>query len=423
MLAPLFAVFALTLVLGIPVGIGLGVSALAAIVISGFPPTVAITRMFSSVDSVSLLAIPFFILAGELMNTGGMTMRLVNLANALVGHWRGGLGQVNVVTSVIFAGMQGSATADVSAEGSVIIPAMAKAGWRKATAVAITATSSIIGPLIPPSLMMILYGVIANVSITRLFYAGIVPGLLTAAALMITVALVCGDEGAGSRFSRSRVWSSLREAWLAMLMPVLVLGGLRLGAFTPTEGGAVAAVYAFVVGKWVYRTINWSDLPRIFRNAAMTTAAAGLMLSTAGLFGWVLSWEGFPALVNEWISGMTNSPVVFLLLVVTVTMFIGLFFEGIPYLLVFTPIVLPTARALGLDLVHFGVVLVVAVMIGSVTPPVGILTYLACKIAGIGIAEATPRLLPFIGALIVVVYLLALFPSLVVAVPNWLLGS
>lgn len=420
MLGTLFLVFFGLLVLGLPIAFALGSAALVTILLSETLPLNAIvTRAFVGVDSFTLLAIPFFIAAGEIMNACGITERIVALARVLVGTIRGGLAHVTIVSNMFFSGISGSATADASALGSMMIPAMQRSGFARDYAVAVSASAASMGPIIPPSIMMVIYGSIANVSIAQLFLAGVVPGVLVGFGLMVVAYLVAIRRGYPSqrRADLPPFLPALRRASLALLMPIIILGGIFSGVFTATEAGAVATVYAIVVGCCVYRTIRLRDLAQLFINAAITTSAAMLVIAFASAFAWLLAWSGFGATVLQTLLGVSNQPIAVVLLILAFILMLGLFIEGIPVLVIFAPVLLPVILELGIDPIAFGVLLVMAVVIGSVTPPVGILTYICCAIAQAPISEVARGLIPFCGVLVGVLVLMALVPNLMMWLP------
>ena len=421
MLVVLFLTFFVLLLLNVPIAFALGIASTAALI---YEPTLPInsivTRAFVGVDSFTLLAIPFFIIAGELMNACGITERIVAFARSLVGFIRGGLAHVSIVSSMFFAGISGSATADASALGSMIIPAMKKNGFDADYAVAVNASSSAIGPIIPPSIMMVIYGSIANVSIASLFLAGFVPGVAMGLGLMGVAYYIAKKRGypAPPRSELPPILGSLKEAALALLMPVIILGGIFSGVFTATEAGVVAVAYAAIVGTFVYRTLTFKLVAELLVNAAVTTAAAMFLIAMATSFAWLLAWAGFGAAVLDVLGGVSSNPTIALLLIVLFILILGLFIEGIPILIIFTPVLLPVIHGLGIDPVFFGVIMVMSVVIGSVTPPVGILTYISCSIGGITISQAIRGLVPFCAVLIFVLLLCTVFPAIVMTVPD-----
>lgn len=421
MLVVLFVTFFVLLVLNIPIAFALGMASMTALI---YEPTLPlnsiVTRAFVGVDSFTLLAIPFFIIAGELMNACGITERIVAFARSLVGFIRGGLAHVSIVSSMFFAGISGSATADASALGSMIIPAMKKNGFDTDYAVAVNASSSAIGPIIPPSIMMVIYGSIANVSIASLFLAGFLPGVGMGIGLMAVAYYIAKKRNypAPLRSELPPIWGSFKEAAIALFMPVIILGGIFSGVFTATEAGVVAVAYAGFVGTFVYKTLTVRAVADLLVNAAVTTASAMFLIAMATSFSWLLAWAGFGPAVLDVLSGVSSNPTIALMMIVLFILALGLFIEGIPILIIFTPVLLPVIHDLGIDPVFFGVIMVMAVVIGSVTPPVGILTYISCSIGGITISQAIKGLLPFCAVLILVLFLCVLFPSLVMTMPQ-----
>ena len=421
MLTVLFRTFFVLLLINMPIAFALGIAAATTLLADDtLPINSIVTRAFVGVDSFTLLAIPFFIIAGELMNACGITERIVAFARSLVGFIRGGLAHVSIVSSMFFAGISGSATADASALGSMIIPAMKKNGFDADYAVAVNASSSAIGPIIPPSIMMVIYGSIANVSIASLFLAGFVPGVAMGLGLMGVAYYIAKKRGypAPPRSELPPILGSLKEAALALLMPIIILGGIFSGVFTATEAGVVAVAYAAIVGTFVYKTLSFKLVAELLVNAAVTTAAAMFLIAMATSFAWLLAWAGFGAAVLDVLGGISSNPTIALLLIVLFILILGLFIEGIPILIIFTPVLLPVIQGLGIDPVFFGVIMVMSVVIGSVTPPVGILTYISCSIGGITISQAIRGLVPFCAVLIVVLFLCAIVPAIVMTVPN-----
>lgn len=423
MLTILFISFLILVFIKTPVAFAMGIASMLAVWLKGdLPLNMLVTRMFVAVDSFPLMAIPFFIMAGEIMNKGGITTRIVDFSRALVGYIQGGLAHVNIVASMFFAGISGSATADSSALGSMLIPIMVEDGYSPEFSVVVTATSSTIGPVIPPSIMMVLYGVIANVSIASLFLGGIIPGISVGLALMAMSYYISAKRGYGAicAFSWTNLWESFKRALLALMMPVIILGGVLSGIFTATEAGVIATMYAIVVSLFVYKSIKLHDLPRIFIKSAVTTTICLFVIATASIFGWLLAWEGFPEMVLNLLLDISNSPQVVQILIIVFILFLGLFVEGIPVLIIFAPIFVPVMGHFGLDLVHFGVILVMAVLIGSVTPPVGILLYICCGIARIPVSQASKIIWPFVLMMVLVLFLCILFPPLITFIPKML---
>ena len=418
----LASIFIILLVLGMPIAFTMGIACLGTVVYSQMPLNMLITRMFSATDSFSLMAVPFFILAGELMNEADLTDRILNLARALVGFLRGGLAIVNILASVLFAGLSGSATADTAALGSLEIPMMVKDGYSKEFSVAVTVASSTIGPIIPPSVMLVMYAVIASVNITKILIAGIVPGILMALAMSVAVYFISLKRGYGTAgtFSLKNIGKAAKQAVIPMLMPIIIMGGILSGIFTATEAGVVAVVYAFIIGIFVYKTIKLKDIPRILVKGAATTAVSLFIIAMASIFSWFLAWESFPETVVNVMQALTSNGTVALCMVILFLFVLGLFVEGIPVLIVFAPILVPAMEAYGIDTLYFGIVLVLTVLVGSITPPVGSLLYLGSSIAKTTVSKAGKEVWIFVAMIMSVIGLLVIFPQIVLFLPDLL---
>jgi len=359
-------------------------------------------------------------MAGNIMNAAGITKKIVDFSRSLVGYIRGGLAHVNIVASMFFAGISGSATADASALGSMLIPIMVEDNYSPEFSVAVTATSSTIGPIIPPSIMMVIYGVISNISIAALFLGGFIPGILVGIALMIMSYFISVKRGYGTvcTFSIKNIWVNFKRALIALMMPVIILGGVLSGVFTATEAGVVATVYAIIIGLFVYRTIKFKDLPKLFINSAVITTICLFVIATASIFGWLLAWEGFPEIILNLLLKISENPKNIQILIIVFILLLGLFIEGIPVLIIFAPIFIPVMSHFGLDLLHFGIIFIMAILIGSVTPPVGILLYICCGIAKIPVSKASKIIWPFVFMMILVLFLCILFPPLTTFIPK-----
>jgi TRAP-type C4-dicarboxylate transport system permease large subunit len=449
---------------GIPVAIAMAGSALLYILWSGNMPGFAVIhRMVGGIDSFPLLAVPFFILAGNLMNNAGITNRIYNYALALVGWLRGGLGHVNVVGSVVFAGMSGTAIADAAGLGTIEIKAMKDHGYDTEFAVGVTAASATLGPIIPPSLPFVIYGMMANVSVGALFLAGLLPGILMAGLMMLTVAYFAHKNGWGGdiRFQWPRVAKALAEtavviAWpvllwiaitqgglppqatvvvglvllfvmdkvfrfqavLPIMTPVLLIGGMTTGIFTPTEGAIAACLWALVLGFLWYRTLNWRMFVKISLDTVETTATVLLIVSAASIFGWMLTATGVTTAISQWVLGFTQSPWVFLLLANLLMLFVGCFLEPTAAITILVPILVPICQQLGIDLVHFGLVMVLNLMIGLLHPPMGMVLFVLARVAQLSVERTTmailPWLVPLLGSLVVITYA----PGLVLWLPK-----
>ncbi|MGM0785430.1 MAG: TRAP transporter large permease [Pseudomonadota bacterium] len=403
----------LSLIIFFALGVPIAVSILLASIIgieffSRFPLLMVPQQMFVGIDNFPLMAIPFFILAGNLMAAGGISQRLVDLAKSIVGGLQGGLAMTCVLTCMLFAAVSGSSVATTFAIGSILIPAMVKHDYPKPLAASIQASSSELGVLIPPSIPLILYGVSTDTSIGRLFIAGIGPGLLIGSALLVFLYLFCKVRGYGLRDRDDRVpfTAAFRRAWAALLMPVVVIGGIYGGVFTPTEASAVAVVYALLVGGLVYRELSWSELWPILRQSVMATATVMLIISAAALFSFLISRSGLPSQVADWVSLVFESPITFLLAVNVMLLIIGMFVETSAAILVLAPIFTPIAVQYGIDPVHFGLIIVVNLALGMFTPPLGVNLFAACAVAKLSIDQLIPWLLRFV--LVVLACLMAI---------------
>lgn len=425
MLTTLFVLFFVLLLIKVPVVFTMGLASLGTIISSDLPLNTMITRMFVAVDSFPLMAIPFFILTGELMNATNLTDKILLMARAFVGHIRGGLAMVNILSSVFFAGLSGSATADTAALGALEIPMMEKDGYSKEFGVAVTVASSTIGPIIPPSVMLVMYAVIANISISRILVAGLIPGVLMAVVMSILVYFISLKRGYGSvgKFSIKNCFVQTKKAAIPMMMPIIIMGGILSGMFTATEAGVVACVYALIIGFFVYRNLTLKDLPKILVNTASTTAVALMIIAMASMFSWLLAWESFPQTVATTLQSITGNATVVFLMIIAFIVFIGLFVEGIPVLIVFAPIFVPVITTYGISSIHFGVVLVMSVLVGSITPPVGTLLYLGCSIAGTTVSKVSKEVWPFVYIILTVIVLCIFLPQLITFLPDLLFGA
>lgn len=419
-LTVLFILLAIFLILGVPVAVSLGAASLAYIVIKGLPDVLLIHRMIGGIDSFPLLAIPFFILAGHLMNTGGITTKIFSFARALVGWLPGGLGHVNVGASVIFAGMSGAAVADAGGLGNVEIKAMREAGYDTDFSVGITAASSTIGPIIPPSLPLVIYGVMASVSIGELFAAGLVPGLLMALSLMIMVAWYSWrrDYPRDSRIDFCRIWATFKEAFLPLLTPAIIVGGIATGIFTPTEAAVAAVCYALFLGLVVYRSLTWRHLVRVSMDTIQTSAAILMIIAAAAVFAWILTAEQVAAKLGGTLLGITSDPTALLLIMMVIVLMIGLFMETIAAITILVPVLMPIAASAGIDPVHLGIILVLNLMLGLLTPPVGMVLFVLSEVSGVKFEQCVRATMPFLVPLITVLLLITLFPGIALWLPT-----
>lgn len=417
--------FLFLVAIAVPVAFALGLTSALFLWLRRTIPLIVIPqRMVGGANSFPLLAIPLFLLAGNIMNAGKLTHRLVEFASTLVGHITGGLAHVNVVTSMIMAGMTGSAVADTSAEGSVLIPAMSEAGYSKGFAAAITAASATIGPIIPPSIPMVVIASAADLSIGRLFLGGIVPGVLMGLYLMLASYLISRKRHypRGPRPSLKLVAVAFWRAIPVLFLPVIILGGIMGGVFTPTEASGVAAVYALVLSV-AYGELRIRSLPKVFVDSIVTSSTVMMVIAAAAVGGWLMAVMRLPQAMIEFFVRTARSPWVFLLMVNGILLFLGCITEPTPVLIILGPILIQAASRFGLDPIHMGVVIVLNLMIGLITPPVGTAAFVACGIAKIPVHEFTKEAFPLIIALLVVLGLITYFPSLVTWVPNVLMGQ
>ncbi|MCW5665178.1 MAG: TRAP transporter large permease [Piscinibacter sp.] len=449
--------FLLLMAGGIPVAIAMAGSSLIYILVSGnLPPFAVVHRMIGGIDSFPLLAVPFFILAGNLMNNAGITNRIYNFALALVGWLKGGLGHVNVVGSVVFAGMSGTAIADAAGLGTIEIKAMKDHGYATEFAVGVTAASATLGPIIPPSLPFVIYAMMANVSVGALFLAGILPGVLMALLMMATVAWFAHKNGwggdikfSGARFGKAMLETAVVVLWplavyhavqwgappqitvavalvllfaadrwfgfqavLPIMTPVLLIGGMTTGLFTPTEGAIAASVWALFLGLFWYRTMSWRMFVKVSLDTVETTATVMFIVAAASIFGWMLTAIGVTAQIAAWVLAVTNEPWLFLLMANLLMLFVGCFLEPTAAITILVPILLPIARQLGVDPVHFGLVMVLNLMIGLLHPPMGMVLFVLARVAKLSVERTTmailPWLLPLLGSLVILTYVPAI---------------
>jgi C4-dicarboxylate transporter DctM subunit len=414
--------FSLFLIIGVPIAFVLGLTPVVALLYAGETPLMlAAQRIFTGMDNPVLMAIPFFILAGNIMTAGGLTRRLVTFCKVLVGPVRGGLAYINVVISMIFAGITGAAVADTSAIGSILIPAMEREGYDVEFSSAVTATSSTIGPVIPPSIPFIIYGVLGEVSIAFLFLAGIIPGLLLGLFQMGIVAYYARKRNypKGSLPSAREALRAICDAALVLMMPVIILGGILSGVFTPTESACIAVFYAFAISFFVYRGIALRELPRIIVDSGVTSALVMLVIGTASIFSWVLASEEIPQSICATILNVTHNRVLILLFVNIVLLIVGTFMETTASLIILIPVLLPLMTRIGVDPLHFGVILVLNLVIGLTTPPVGVCLFIACGIGKISLERISRAILPFILASIAVLVIATYWQWLIMFIPKY----
>ena len=411
------------LAIGVPVAFALGLATAATLILAeNYPLLVLLKETFTGIDSFPLMAVPFFILAAELMSGGSLTEVLLRFAGQFVGHKRGGLGYTNVVSLTFFSGISGSALADAAGPGSMLIRMMAKAGYDRPYAAALTAATAIVGPIIPPSITMIIYALQDDsVSVGALFVAGILPGILIAVAMCVVnyrVSKQRNYKGDGQLPSLGEILRTTWKALPAILLPVVILGGMRAGWFTPTEDSVVAVFYALVCGKFVYRTLQWKALPDILSRSALLSASVLIIIGLSASFAWVLTIEGIPQQLAEWLISMNLSPWMFLILVNIFLLLFGIFIEPLPGVMVLAPILAPVAMKLGIDPVHFAMVVIFNLTLGMITPPVGGLLFVTANVSKVPMGPLVRELLPFLWAHGVVLALLTFVPALSTWLPH-----
>ncbi len=417
---PLFLLF---LMIGLPVFFGMLAAPAILLWLNGQDRDLILLyrNVYNGMASFPLMAIPFFMLAGELMNRGGITMRLVEFSQAMMGHFRGGLAHVNVLSSMLFAGLSGSAVADTSALGSMLIPAMEKEGYTRKFAAAITAASSVIGPIIPPSGIMIIYAYVMGESVAALFLAGIVPGILVGLGLMIMVKFMADRydfPASRSKASWGERGQASLKAFFPLMTPVIILGGILGGVFTPTEAAAVAVGYAIIVGMFILRTLRLGDLPDVFMRAAMTSATVLLLVGAAMAFKTVVSLSHTPEILAEFVLGLSENPLILLFLINLLLFVVGMFLDAGPAIIILGPILGPIFVDLGVDPIHFAIIMSVNLTVGLATPPMGLVLFVASSVSGERVETISKAILPFLFIEIVVIFLITFIPEISMTVPR-----
>jgi tripartite ATP-independent transporter DctM subunit len=423
MVAPYVLVLLALFMAAVPVAFALGGTAIVVTILErGFPFNAAfmVQKAVSGIDNFMLLAVPFFIYAGKIMNVGGVTTRIYAFAKSLVGSMRGGLAQVNVVASVIFAGMTGTAVSEAAGLGTVVIKSMREEGYEEDFAVAVVAASSTIGPIIPPSVPLVIYALMANVSVGGILVAGLVPGLMMGGALMLWIAVLARRRNLprGEPFSLGRIVMTLRKGFLPLLTPVILIGGIISGVFTPTEAAAIAAVYATFLSMFVYRAVSARDLVEIMRSTVVDTGVIMLVVSMAMIYGYLVTRAGLTDAMVRWMAGVSTDPIIIGLLIIGFLLIVGCFLEATAAIIILTPVLLPIMQASGLDAMHMGVIIVLTMMIGLLTPPFGMVLFVLNRISGVSLYRIVVAVLPFIIPLLAVAVLLLFFPQLVLFLPQ-----
>lgn len=423
----LFGSFAILTILGLPIAVVLGLSSIVALVTcTKIPLMVVAQRMFTATDSFPLMAIPFFMMAGALMETGGISRRLINLANKIVGSLPGGLALVGIVTCMFFAAISGSGPATVAAIGSIMIPAMVDAGYDLGFAAAVMAAAGAIGVIIPPSIPMVTYGVVGGVSIGSIFLGGFGSGIVVGLSLMIVAYVISkkrGYRGIEKRISLVGLLTAVKDAFWALLMPVIILGGIYGGVFTPTEAAAVAVVYGFVVGFFIYRELKIKDLPKIFVNTAVSTSVVMFIIATAQVFGWILASQRIPEAIAQWFISLSSNPNVILLLINILLLIVGCLMETNAAIIILAPIFIPLMIKIGVDPIFFGIVMVANLAIGMITPPLGVNLFVACGIGKLSLERISKAVVPFILAMVTALMLITYIPDISMFLPRILMGK
>ena len=419
--AVLFVVFFGLLLIGVPIAISLGLSAMIALLaFTDTPLMVLVQKTFSGIDSFTLLAIPLFILSGNVMSAGGVSQRLVNFASCLFGHYRGGLAQVLTAACTFFGAISGSAPATAAAIGSVMIKPMVKKGYPVKFAAACTAASGVIGLLIPPSVTMVVYGVISGASIGKLFLGGIIPGIIMSAVIMTTNYFIAKKLNLGrekkATFKESSV--SFKKAFWAILMPVIILGGIYGGIFTPTESAIVASVYGILVGKFIYKELNFKELARQIGATTSSSATLMFLVATAQCFSYFMASEEIPESIARGLLTLSSNPTVVLCLICIVLLIVGTFLDNVIAILLLAPIFAPVITSLGIDPVYFGIIMVITLAIGQITPPVGTTLFVACNISGLSLEKLTSGVWAYLLMMMLPIVLIIAFPSIVMLIPN-----
>lgn len=423
MVAALFISLIFFFVIGVPIGFAIALSSTVAILVQGnIPLIVVVQKMFTAADSFPLMAVPFFILSGSLMEYGGISKRLVDFAYSVVGRAAGGLALVAIVASMFFGAICGAAAATTAAIGTILIPAMVRRGYDKNYSTAIQAASGTLGVMIPPSIPLVIYGVLTGVSIGKLFVGGVVPGILVGGSLMVVAYRIAkkrdyiGDE----RPSFAQIMKSFVNAIPALLMPIIILGGIYGGIFTPTEAAVVAVVYGFFVGFFVYKELKLKDLKNIFSTSIISTATIMIIIATASVFGWVLASEQVPQLVASAILSISENPIVILLLINILLLFLGTFMETVAAIIIVVPVLLPVVTQIGIDPLHFGLIVVVNLAIGMVTPPLGVCLFVGCSIADITLEDISKAIWPFLVVMIIDLLIITYVPAVSTFLPRFL---
>jgi len=411
------------MVLGIPIAFGLAAAPVIGFILADKPVFIKLLpqRLFIGINQFPLLAIPMFLLAGEIMNKGGITKRIVRFASVLVGHFRGGLAQVNILASILFAGLSGSAVADTSALGSILIPAMKKDGYTAKFSAAVTAASSVIGPIIPPSIIMVVYGLVMSTSVAGLFLAGFVPGLLMGGGMMIVTAVVAKKKGFPKREYRASIkelWEAFRGAFLPLLTPVIILGGILSGVFTPTEAAGAAVAYALILSIVVLRTLRLRDLPDVLYRTGVSSAAILFVVGTATVFSGIIAISGLPGKLGAFVFSITDNVYLLLFLVNILMLIVGMFLDASPAILILGPILAPTMMSLGIHPLHFAIIMCVNLTVGLATPPLGLILFVASSLTKLQVLDIAKEMAIYLIIHLIIIFMITYMPFLTMTLPK-----
>jgi tripartite ATP-independent transporter DctM subunit len=425
LMVEIVGVWLVAILMGLPLFASMGLAAFAFVIFGGLSPSIVPQKMAQAMNSFPLVAAPLFILMGNLLGAAKLTDRIVSFATSLVGALRGGYAHASILSSMIFAGMVGSAVADAAGTGAVEVRAMKKAGYRPETAAAISAAAATIGPIIPPSLPMVIYGVSADVSIGRLFLAGVVPGVLMGLSLMTMVAIIAPRQGLPrhSFGGLCEVWIAFKNSVWALMAPVILLGGMFSGLFTPTEAAAVADLYALLLGFVVYRTLRVKDLPAILINTAETTGIVMVLVMVAGAMGWCMSISRIPQTLAPAMVAAIHNPLVFLLVTNLTLLAVGCFMEALAAMLILIPILVPAAISFGVDPVQFGLIMIFNLILGTIHPPIGVVLFVMSRIADISFEQISRAILPWLVPLLIVLVAITVWPALTLALPGLVMNK
>lgn len=423
MLTISFVLFLVFLFMGVPIAFSLGCGSILAILIDGsISPMLVAQKLFSGVNSFSLMAIPFFMLSGELMEAGGISERLIEIAKAFLGHITGGIGMVDIGTSALFAGVSGSAAADTAAVGSMLIPSMLKDGYPAGLASVIQATAGSLGPIIPPSMTMIIYCSLTNLSIGECFMAGIIPGIVIAVGTAVVTYWYAKKLGikSGRRYNWKERIIALRDGILAIIMPLIIIGGIVSGFFTPTESGAVACIYALIVSMFCYKKLTLKALPGVLLRAASMNGMCLLIVAGASIFSWLVAFERFPSMVVSFLVSITSNKYIIMILLVIFLLFVGMFIETLSATIIVAPILMPVAASYGINNIQFALIMVITLVYAGVTPPVGGVLFITMGIAKAKMKDVMPYLMPYLTAVVICLLIFIFLPQVALFIPNML---